>query len=147
MPSELLREADKAFRGGDYGRAAWVYYQLKRQFRDNANIHISLGYTYLKLGWPLYAGGEFSTALEITGKTNALAWLGLGTADAPTYAPDNPAVNKKLGNTFYYSGEYNLAAKNYLHAATLGERNSDLYSAIGACYEHIEQWSKAAYAY
>ena len=161
-PYPLLKEADKSFQDGDYGRAAWIYYQLKRQYRDNANIHISLGYTYLKLGWPFYAGGEFSTALALTDRTNALAWLGLGTAyadtnnlklavlcffHARTYAPDNTAVYIKLGNAYYYSGEYNLAANNYLHAATLGERNADLYAAIGSCYENSEQWSKAVNAY
>jgi len=135
---------------------------LKREFRDNVNIHISLGYTYLKLGWPLYAGGEFSTALDLSSRTNALAWLGLGSAyaatnqwkqailaylHASTYDPENPALYVKLGNAFYYSGNYNLAAKNYLHAAALGNKNTKLFLTIGKCYERSEQFAKAVNAY
>ncbi len=161
-PSALLRESDAAFAAGNYGRAAWLYYQLKRQFQDSAGIRVSLGYTYLKLGWPRYAGGEFSRALELTGRTNATAWLGLGACyartndwklaglcylHARTYAPNNPAVYRKLGNAFFYNGQYAQAAKNYLHAATLGDRCDALYSAIGMCYERIAQWPKAINAY
>jgi len=161
-PGQLAQEANAAFEAGDYGRAAWIFNELEREFRDNANIHISLGYTYLKLGWPLYAGGEFSTALELTGRTNALAWIGLGSAyaaeknwrsavlsylHASTYDPENPLLYVKLGNAFYKSGSYNAAAKNYLHSASLGERSAKLYSAIGKCYEHSEQWAKAINAY
>jgi len=161
-PGQLAREGNVAFESGNYGRAAWLFNKLKRDFRDNANIHISLGYTYLKLGWPLYAGGEFSIALELTDRTNSLAWIGLGSAYAAekkwksailsylyaaTYNPKNPLLYIKLGNAFYYSGEYNAAAGNYLHSASLGERNARLYSAIGKCYERSEQWAKAANAY
>ncbi len=161
-PGQFAQEGNAAFEAGNYGRAAWIFNELKREFRDNANIHISLGYTYLKLGWPLYAGGEFSTALELTEQTNALAWIGLGSAYAAkkkwkpailsylyaaTYDPKNPALYIKLGNAFYYSGEYNAAAKNYLHSASLGDNNAELYSAIGKCYERSEQWAKAVNAY
>jgi len=161
-PGQLAQEANAAFEAGDYGRAAWIFNELEREFRDNANIHISLGYTYLKLGWPLYAGGEFSVALELTGQTNALAWIGLGTAyaaeknwksavlsylHASTYDPENPSLYIKLGNLFYNCGSYNAAAKNYLHSASLGERSAKLYSVIGKCYERSEQWAKAVNAY
>jgi len=161
-PGQLAQEGNAAFEAGDYGRAAWIFNKLEHDYRDNANIHISLGYSYLKLGWPLYAGGEFSTALELTGRTNALAWIGLGTAyaaekdwrsailsylHASTYDPENPLLYVKLGNAFYNSGSYNAAAKNYLHSASLGESSAELYSSIGKCYEHGEQWAKAVNAF
>ncbi len=158
----ILEKADSAFASGDYGRAAWLYHKVKQQFPDTANVCVSLGYTYLKLGWPRYAGGEFSKALEISGRTNALAWLGLGTyyartndwklaelcfIHARTYAPNNPAVYRKLGNVFFYSGEYAKASENYLYAAALGDKNDELYPVIGLCYEKCAQWPKAAEAY
>ena len=161
-PAQLAQEANNAFNSGDYGRAAWIFYKLKSKYADNPNIRISLGYTYLKLGWPIYAGGEFSTAIELTGRTNALAWIGLGSAYAATNqwkqailaylhaascAPDNPAIFVKLGNAFYYSKSFELAAKNYLHAAALGYKNEKLYLTIGKCYEHSAQWSKAVNAF
>jgi len=157
-----LEEADNAFASEDYGRAAWLYYRVKQQFPDTANISVSLGYTYLKLGWLRYAGGEFSKALELSGRTNALAWLGLGTyyartndwklaelcfVHARTYAPNNPAVYRKLGNVFFYSGEYAKAGENYLYAAARGDKNDELYPVIGLCYEKCAQWPKAAEAY
>jgi len=157
-----LEEADSAFASEDYGRAAWLYYRVKQQFPDIANISVSLGYTYLKLGWLRYAGGEFSKALELSGRTNALAWLGLGTyyartndwklaelcfIHARTYAPDNPAVYRKLGNVFFYSGEYAKAAENYLYAAARGDKNDELFPVIGLCYEKCAQWPKATEAY
>ena len=161
-PEQLAQEANAAFEAGNYGRAAWIFNELKREYRDNANIHISLGYTYLKLGWPLYAGGEFSTALELTDHTNALAWIGLGSSYseekkwksailsylyAANYDPKNPELYIKLGNAFYYNGSYDSAAKNYLHSASLGKSEGKLYSLIGRCYELDEQWAKAANAY
>ncbi|RLD10628.1 MAG: hypothetical protein DRI44_05605 [Chlamydiae bacterium] len=161
-PAQLAQEANSAFNAGNYGRAAWVFNKLKREFSDNANIHISLGYTYLKLGWPKYAGGEFSVALELTGQTNALAWIGLGSAyaakgnsksailsylHAAIYDPGNPLLYIKMGNVFYNSGAFNAAARNYLHAASLGKRGAKLYSTIGKCYEHSAQWAKAVNAY
>jgi len=158
----ILEEADTAFSSGNYERAAWLYYGVKKQFPDNANISVSLGYTYLKLGWLRFAGGEFSKALELSGRTNALAWLGLGTyyartndwklaelcfIHARTYAPDNPSVYRKLGNVFFYSGEYSKAGENYLYAAARGDRNDELYPVIGLCYEKCAQWAKAVEAY
>jgi len=160
--SSVLEEADNAFSSGDYGRAAWLYYKVKQQFPDAANVCVSLGYTYLKLGWPRYAGGEFSKALELSGRTNALAWLGLGTyyartndwklaelcfVHARTYNPDNPAVYRKLGNVFFYSGQHSKAAENYLYAAARGDKNDELYPVIGLCYERCAQWPKAVEAY
>ena len=157
-----LEEADSAFASEDYGRAAWLYYRVKQQFPDTANVCVSLGYTYLKLGWLRYAGGEFSKALELSGRTNALAWLGLGTyyaktndwklaelcfVHARTYAPDNPAVYRKLGNVFFYSREYAKAGENYLYAAARGDKNDELYPVIGLCYEKCAQWPKAVEAY
>jgi len=161
-PAELAQEANTAFEAGNYGRAAWIFNKLKRNFSDNANIHISLGYSYLKLGWPLYAGGEFSLALELTEYTNSLAWIGLGSAyaaeekwkpailsylHAATFDPKNQLLYIKLGNAFYYNGKYNAAAKNYLHAASLGQRDAKLFSTIGKCYEQSKQWAKAVNAY
>ena len=160
--ASVLEEADSAFSSGDYGRAAWLYYRIKQQFPDAANICVSLGYTYLKLGWLRYAGGEFSKALELSGRTNALAWLGLGTyyarennwklaelcfVHARTYAPENPSVYRKLGNVFFYSGDYAKAVENYLYAAAKGDKNDELYPVIGMCYEKCAQWPKAAEAY
>jgi len=161
-PGQLAQEANTAYNAGDYGRAAWIFYKLKSKYVDNPNIHISLGYTYLKLGWPLYAGGEFSTAIELTGKTNSLAWIGLGSAYAATnqwkqailaylhaaaYDPNNPNLFIKLGNAFYYNNNFEPAAKNYLHAAALGYKNNKLYLTIGKCYEKSAQWSKAVNAF
>ncbi len=160
--ASILEEADNAFKSGDYGRAAWLYYKVKQQFPDAANVCVSLGYTYLKLNWLRYAGGEFSKALELSGRTNALAWLGLGTyyartndwklaelcfIHARTYDPDNPAVYRKLGNVFFYSGQFAKAAENYLYAAARGDKNDELYPVIGLCYEKCAQWPKAVEAY
>lgn len=158
----MLREADSAFESGNYGRAAYLYYQLRQRFPDMPNIRVSLGYTYLKLGWDRYGGGEFSKALELSADTNAAAWIGLGIyyarekdwdtavicfSHARSYAPDEPDVYRNLGNAFYYNQEYSQAARNFEHAASLGDRSDELYTAIGLSYERNTQWDKAVKAY
>jgi tetratricopeptide (TPR) repeat protein len=158
----MLREADSAFESGNHGRAAYLYYQLCQRFPDMPNIRVSLGYTYLKLGWDRYGGGEFSKALELSADTNAAAWVGLGIyysrdkqwdtavicfSHARSIAPGEPDVYRNLGNAFYYNREYSQAARNYEHAVSLGDRSDELYNAIGLSYERNTQWDKAVKAY
>jgi tetratricopeptide (TPR) repeat protein len=158
----MLREADLAFESGSFGRAAHLYYQLRRRYPDVPSLRISLGSTYLKLGWLPYAGGEFSEALRLSNWTNAFAWLGLGTyyartsdwklaalcfSHARTSAPADPLVYRKLGNAFVNAREYSNAAENYLHAATLGDRSDELYTVVGMCYERTADWPRAVGAF
>jgi len=163
-PLLLLKEADQAFQAGDFPRAAYLYYRLKRSpsFRQHDGIRVSLGSTYLRLGWLPYAAGEFSSALKLSANTNALAWLGLGTyyartndwtsailcfAHARSLDPYNPAVYLKLGNVFFQAREYAQAADNFLYAASLGLESDLLYGAVALCYERTAQWPRAAAAY
>lgn len=159
---ECLHAADAAYRNGDYARAAALYYSMRTEYPDIPAIRISLGYTYLNLGWLRYAGGEFSKAVELSDSTNALAWIGLGTyyamtnewkhagqcyAHARTYAPDTPVVYRKLGNAFFHTKEYKQAAYNFQHAARLAEPDDDLHETIGICREKSAQWQAAVKAY
>jgi len=158
-----LNQANAAYTQGDYQRAAWILYRLKqrRDLDDNANVRVSLGACYLKMGWLAYAGGEFSRAIAFD-STNVLAWLGLGSVYACTneyrkaidcylharqYDPQNATVYRKLGNALFAIHEYAQAADHYLYAATLGDENDDLFATVGYCYERTYQWQKAVNAY
>jgi tetratricopeptide (TPR) repeat protein len=159
----VLHEANAAYTQGDYARAAWLLHTLKqrRALQDSAALRISLGACYLKLGWLPYAGGEFSRAIEFD-RTNALAWMGLGTVYAHTndyrkaidcylhaqqFDPQNAALYRKLGNALFAIKEYAQAADHYLYAAQLGDENDDLFATVGYCYERTYQWQKAVNAY
>jgi len=161
-PLAMLKEADEAFAARDYGRAAWLYHELKTAYPDSVTVRISLGFTYLKLGWLPYAGGEFSRALELSGRRNALAWLGLGMyymrsddwklamfcyGHARALDTQNPLVYMKLGMAYYQSREYANAAMNFTHAASLGNKSDALYALIGSCYERAAQWPLAVENY
>jgi len=159
----VLREANAAYAQGDYARAAWLFHTLKqrRVLQDNAALRVSLGACYLKLGWLPYAGGEFSRAIEFE-RTNATAWLGLGTVYAHTndqrkaidcylqaqqFEPKNAALYRKLGNALFAIKEYAQAADHYLYACSLGDENDALFATVGHCYERTYQWQKAVNAY
>ena len=159
----VLREANAAYAQGDYARAAWLFHTLKqrRVLQDNAALRISLGACYLKLGWLPYAGGEFSRAIEFD-RTNATAWIGLGTVYAHTndqrkaidcylqaqqFEPNNAGLYRKFGNALFAIKEYAQAADYYIHAAALGDENDALFATVGYCYERIFIWQKAVDAY
>lgn len=161
-PQEQLRAADAAFRQGDYARAAATYYALRERFPENVALRLSLGAAYQQLGWHRYAGGEFSRAVELSNRTNALAWLALGAyyahtnewrnarlcfEHARTLAPENPMVYRKLGDAFFQEGEYTHAAYHFQHAARMSDPNDDLYALIGASRERAAQWRAAVDAY
>jgi len=163
--AELLAEADAAYTAANYEHAAWIYSKLKKRgdFRDNAALRISLGSTYLKLGWLHNAGCEFSEAVELSNQTNSLAWLGLGSCYGATgdwkraklcfehaFANDaqNPLVLLKLGTAYFNLGEYGYAIRCYVSAADHGNDSADLRTAIGLCYEQNPLWiTKAAAEY
>jgi len=159
---DCLRAADAAYRSGNYARAATLYYSVRKEYPELPAIRISLGYTYMNLGWLRYAGGEFSKAVELSSSTNALAWIGLGTyyamtnewkragqcyAQARTYAPESPVVYRNLGNAFFHTKEYKQAAYNFKHAARLAKPDDKLYETIGICREKSAQWQAAVEAY
>ena len=157
-PLALLDEADAAFTAGDFGRAAWLYNEVKRSYPESSTVRISLGSTYLKLGWLRYAGGEFSKALELTARTNTLAWIGLGCyydrTNEPAQAllcyahacrcdPANAFACRALGAAQYRAKDYSRAADTLLRAAALGLESEGLYALVGSCDEKHARWKGA----
>ena len=49
-PVSLFRQANAAYRGGDYAKAASVYENLIAQGKANAALYYNLGNTYFKQG-------------------------------------------------------------------------------------------------
>ena len=153
-----LDEANRAISLGDYGRAQYIYYQLKQRFPNEQKIRLGLGYCYLKQNHDDYAAGEFSKALELSSQTNGLAWTGLGVyyqrlrkvgdaeicfKNALACLPDNRDAACHLGNLQFKGGRFEEAAETYKKVLNNGQNDGELYAVIGLCHQRAKNWREA----